>query len=359
LTATIHLVAGARPNFMKVGPLFHALSKTNWADPIIVHTGQHQDRLMSDVFLNDFGLPDPHINLDAGRGTHAETTAAVMVAYERLCAMAPPDYVVVVGDVNSTVAAALTAKKLLLPVAHLEAGLRSFDRSMPEEINRIVTDAISDLLWTPSEEAGKNLEGEGIQIERIACIGNIMIDAYTMLGSKIRSADTVSRFGLSRHGYGVVTLHRPFNVDDPEKLTGIMGELARLADELPLVFPVHPRTRKALDQTSILPSGVMLVEPMGYVQFMNLVENAVLVITDSGGIQEETSYLGIPCLTLRPSTERPVTISKGTNRLIHSGEIVRAATELVDRPRIRPSIPLWDGQAALRATESLRQHLKV
>lgn len=359
MTATIHLVAGARPNFMKVGPLFHALSKTNWANPIIVHTGQHQDRLMSDVFLNDLGLPDPHINLEAGSGTHAETTAAVMVAYERLCVKAPPDYVVVVGDVNSTVAAALTAKKLLLPVAHLEAGLRSFDRSMPEEINRIVTDAISDLLWTPSEEAGKNLEGEGIQIERIACIGNIMIDAYTMLESKIRSADTVSRFGLSRRGYGVVTLHRPFNVDDPEKLAGIMGELARLADELPLVFPVHPRTRKALDQTSILPSGVMLVEPMGYVQFMNLVENAVLVITDSGGIQEETSYLGIPCLTLRPSTERPVTISKGTNRLIHSGEIVRAATELVDRPRIRPSIPLWDGQTALRATESLRQHLKV
>ena len=283
MTATIHLVAGARPNFMKVGPLFHALSKTNWADPIIVHTGQHQDRLMSDVFLNDFGLPDPHINLGAGSGTHAETTAAVMVAYERVCVMAPPDYVVVVGDVNSTVAAALTAKKLLLPVAHLEAGLRSFDRSMPEEINRIVTDAISDLLWTPSEEAGKNLEGEGIQIERIACIGNIMIDAYTMLESKIRSADTVSRFGLSRHGYGVVTLHRPFNVDDPEKLAGIMDELARLADELPLVFPVHPRTRKALDQTSILPSGVMLVEPMGYVQFMNLVENAVLVITNFGG----------------------------------------------------------------------------
>lgn len=343
---------------MKIGPLFHALSKTNWAEPVIVHTGQHRDPLMSDVFLSDLGLPKPQANLEVGSGSHAVTTAAVMVAYEQFCERAWPDCVIVVGDVDSTVAAALTAKKLGLPLVHLEAGLRSFDRSMPEEINRIVTDAISDLLWTPSEDADKNLAREGVPRERVLRVGNIMIDAYVMLEDKIRLADTASRMGLGQR-YGVVTLHRPFNVDDPQTLAGITHELGRITNDLPLVFPVHPRTRNVLEGMGVASPGMMLVEPMGYVQFMSLVEKASLVVTDSGGIQEETSYLGVPCLTLRPSTERPITVTRGTNRLIGRSEIVTAAYALMDKPHNRPSIALWDGHTASRAVDSLRHFLNV
>ena len=358
MTAKIHLVAGARPNFMKIAPLYHALAKTDWAEPIIVHTGQHHDRLMSDVFMDDLRLPKPQANLGAGSGTHAETTAAVMIAYERFCQKARPDYVVVVGDVNSTAAAALVAKKLLLPVAHLEAGLRSFDRTMPEEINRLVTDAISDLLWTPSEDADENLVREGVPARRIDRIGNIMIDSYEMLRSRIKEADTPSTFGLKHGAYGVVTLHRPSNVDDPKKLAMIFQQLSAVALNVPLVFPVHPRTRKKLDDAP--PSAhIRMIEPMGYVQFMSLVENAALAITDSGGLQEETSYLGIPCLTVRENTERPITITCGTNRLVGATELSAAAADaLTPKPRDpRAAIPLWDGHTAERAVESLHAHL--
>ena len=350
----IHLVAGARPNFMKIAPLYHVLRKETWADPVIIHTGQHQDPSMSCVFLQELDLPAPHFNLGAGGGSHAEVTAAVLVGYERVCREEPPDCVVVVGDVNSTLAAALAAKKLALPVVHLEAGLRSFDRSMPEEINRIATDAISDLLWTPSEDADANLRHEGVAEDRIVRTGNVMIDAYESLAPKIHAANAASRFGLTAKGYGVVTLHRPNNVDDSGVLEGIVRQLEMLSAELPLIFPVHPRTRKMLDSLA-RPSRVTVVDPLGYIDFMSLVENAALVITDSGGVQEETTYVGIPCLTVRSTTERPITLRLGTNKLVRRDQIAVAAREVLKSPApARPVIPLWDGAAARRMAESLR-----
>lgn len=346
---------------MKVAPLFHTLSATDWAQPAVVHTGQHSDRLMSDVFLEELGLPAPHFGLAVGSGTHAETTGGVLVAYERLCQTESPDFVVVVGDVNSTMGAALAAKKLLLPVAHLEAGLRNFDRTMPEEINRIVTDSISDLLWTPSEDADDNLRREGVAHERIIRIGNIMIDAYEMLAPRISAARSFARFGFERREYGVVTLHRPSNVDDPRKLAELMEELGAAAKQIPLIFPVHPRTSKRLAGKKEN-SALILTDPLPYIEFMSLVKNAALVITDSGGIQEETSYIGVPCLTVRATTERPITLTMGTNRLIAPGRISESVTGILrDRNGYlkSPAIPLWDGHAAERAAESLRQQLAV
>jgi len=346
---------------MKIAPLFHALSATDWAQPEIVHTGQHSDRLMSDVFLEELGLPAPQFNLAVGSGTHAETTAAVMVAYERLCRTESPDFVVVVGDVNSTVGAVLAAKKLLFPVAHLEAGLRSFDRTMPEEINRVVTDSISDLLWTPSEDADDNLKREGVAAERIVRIGNVMIDAYEMLAPRIGAAQSFARFGLNCREYGVVTLHRPSNVDDPGRLAQLMEQLGAASRQIPLVFPVHPRTSGRMIGKGEY-TGIILTDPLPYIDFMSLVKNAALVITDSGGIQEETSYMGVPCLTVRTTTERPITLTKGTNRLI-SPELISESVAGVLRDRDGrlklPKIPLWDGHAAERAAESLRQQLAI
>lgn len=357
----IHLVAGARPNFMKIAPLFHALAATDWAQPIVVHTGQHSDRLMSGVFLEELGLPAPHFNLAVGNGTHAETTAAVMIAYERLCRADAPDYVVVVGDVNSTLGAALAAKKLVLPVAHLEAGLRSFDRTMPEEINRIVTDSISDLLWTPSEDADDNLKREGAAGDSIVRIGNIMIDAYEMLVPRIDSARSFTRFGFEPGKYGVVTLHRPSNVDDPHKLGELMEQLLVASREIPLIFPVHPRTSQRLTNSGEA-SRIIFTDPLPYIDFMSLVKNAALVITDSGGIQEETSYMGVPCLTVRTTTERPITLTLGTNQLIAAAMISESVAAVFGdyRGGVKSTeIPLWDGHAADRATQSLRQKLAV
>lgn len=354
----VHLIAGARPNFMKVGPLYHAMSRTDWVRPILVHTGQHYDRGMSDVFLADIGLPTPHYCLEVGSNTHAKTTAAVMVAYEKICDEASPDLVVVAGDVDSTVAAALCAKKKGLSVAHLEAGLRSFDRTMPEEINRIVTDAIADLLWTPSEDADQNLAHEGVDAKRIVRVGNIMIDTYEMLAPKILMSSATKELGLEKGGYGVVTLHRPINVDNHQTLEALLLELLVLSKDLPLVFPVHPRTRGRM--TSIggglkAPSGSLkLIDPLGYIDFMNVVSNAALVITDSGGIQEETTYLGIPCLTVRDTTERPITVTHGTNRLIRRQEIVVSARDVLKMGRTtRPIIPLWDGRTSERILASV------
>jgi UDP-N-acetylglucosamine 2-epimerase (non-hydrolysing) len=346
---------------MKIAPFFHALSATDWAQPLIVHTGQHRDRLMSGVFVEELGLPPPHLDLAVRSGTHAETTSAVMVAYERLCQTERPDFVVVVGDVNSTVAAALAAKKLLLPVAHLEAGLRSFDRTMPEEINRIVTDSISDLLWTPSQDADDNLKREGVADARIVRIGNIMIDAYEMLAPMITAARSFARFGFESGKYGVVTLHRPSNVDDPRRLAALMEELRAASAQIPLVFPIHPRTSGRLANKGEGP-GLLFMEPLPYIDFMSLVKNAALVITDSGGIQEETSYIGVPCLTVRTTTERPITVTMGTNRLIAADQISESVAAIIRNRRGSvkpPDIPLWDGRAAERATESLRQQFAV
>ena len=358
---TIHIIAAARPNFMKVAPLFHALRIEPWCRPIIVHTGQHYDANMSDAFFSDLGLPAPEYHLGIGSGTHAEQTAGVMVAYEKILFSAPPNLVIVVGDVNSTIACTLAAKKLCFAVAHLEAGLRSRDWTMPEEINRILTDSIADILWTPSEDADENLRGEGVSSERITRVGNIMIDSYELLRPRIEAEATRQTFGLDAREYGVVTLHRPANVDDPKILSALVATLKEVARTVPLVFALHPRTRKNLANCGLLDSlqnspGLHVTEPLSYIPFMSLVREAKLVITDSGGIQEETTYLGIPCLTLRSTTERPITISRGTNRLVTmdalAGMISRIA--IGDWPKARcPS--LWDGKTAGRIAVDLKR----
>jgi UDP-N-acetylglucosamine 2-epimerase (non-hydrolysing) len=360
----IHLIAAARPNFMKIAPLYHALAAEPWCRVLVVHTGQHYDVNMSDAFFRDLGLPQPHFHLEVGSGTHAEQTGGVMIAYEKIALSDRPDWIVVVGDVNSTAACAIVGAKLWIPVVHLEAGLRSRDRRMPEEINRLVTDAVADVLWTPSADADANLRAEGVPPERIECIGNIMIDSYEMMREAIDRDGTRASLGLSGRRYGVVTLHRPSNVDSQATLSQVVASLLAAAERLPLVFAVHPRTRKRLRDfglESTLASGhVTLIEPLGYVPFMNLVTGAAVVITDSGGVQEETTYLGIPCLTLRENTERPITVTVGSNRLITvdglMGELERALAK-GSRPGKKPE--LWDGHASLRAVASLKRRAGI
>jgi UDP-N-acetylglucosamine 2-epimerase (non-hydrolysing) len=357
----VHLIAAARPNFMKVAPLYHALTAESWAEPVLVHTGQHYDANMSDSFFEDLGLPKPDHHLGIGSGSHAEQTAGVMVAYEKILIADPPDWTVVVGDVNSTAACTLAAKKLCLRVAHLEAGLRSRDWRMPEEINRMVTDSIADVLWTPSPDADENLRAEGVAKERISFVGNIMIDSYELMRPRIEQQQTRIEFGLDAGSYGVVTLHRPSNVDSKELLTKLVATLAEASKKVPLVFAMHPRTRKNLERFGLMDTinatpGIHPSEPLSYIRFMGLVREAGLVITDSGGIQEETTYLGIPCLTLRDTTERPVTVTEGTNRLITPetlGESI-ATVEAGNWPKGRKP-DLWDGKTAGRVTADIKR----
>jgi UDP-N-acetylglucosamine 2-epimerase (non-hydrolysing) len=362
---TIHLIAAARPNFMKIAPLYHALKKTDWAEPVIVHTGQHYDLNMSEVFFADLMLPAPHHHLGVGSGSHAEQTGNVMIAYEKLLVEHRPELVVVVGDVNSTVAAGLAAVKLGVRLGHLEAGLRSFDRSMPEEINRIVTDAISDILWTPSMDASINLLKVGVPHEKIDRVGNIMIDSLEMMRPRIEAENTAARHGMAKGQYGVVTLHRPSNVDSPQTLGRLCDIFCRLAARLPLIFPVHPRTRKNLSAAGLLERlekapGMILAEPQSYVQFMSLIFDCRLAVTDSGGIQEETTHLGIPCLTLRPNTERPITVTEGTNRLCTPDDLEAAAENaLISGARRPQKIELWDGNTASRVLVSIAWLLGV
>jgi UDP-N-acetylglucosamine 2-epimerase (non-hydrolysing) len=364
-TPTIDLVAGARPNFMKVAPLYHELKDANWCHPRIVHTGQHYDADMSDAFFRDLGLPEPDFHLGVGSGSQATQTAGVMVAYEKLCLENRPAWVIVVGDVNSTMACAIVAAKIHIPVAHLEAGLRSRDRTMPEEINRLVTDTISDVLWTPSEDADANLRAEGVPPERIERVGNIMIDAYELLRVRIEKEQTPRRYGLKPQRYGVVTLHRPSNVDCESDLVEILAGLRRVSEKLTLVFPLHPRTRASLKRFGLLEEldnepNLKIIPPVSYVPFMTLVREARLVITDSGGIQEETTYLGIPCLTLRTTTERPITIEQGTNRLVRRERLQACVEEvLLGEWPVGTRPELWDGKTAERVAISLRSRLGV
>ncbi|MFH1983058.1 MAG: UDP-N-acetylglucosamine 2-epimerase (non-hydrolyzing) [Pseudomonadota bacterium] len=357
----IHLVCAARPNFMKIAPLYHALKKERWATPVLVHTGQHYDVNMSDAFFRDLALPEPDIHLGVGSGTHAEQTGNVMTAYEKALIRDRPDLVVVAGDVNSTMAATLAATKLGIKVGHLEAGLRSYDRTMPEEINRIVTDVLADILWIPSPDAEENLIKEGIPQDRICFVGNIMIDSLEILKEPIQKRATCAAFGLTKNTFGVVTLHRPANVDDARILSQVTATLIRISEQIPLVFPIHPRTRASLDRFGLLDAiqaadGVLSPEPLGYIDFMNLVSNARLVITDSGGIQEETSYLGIPCLTLRPNTERPITTTMGSNQLCSLEDLEKKVLAILAEKRPpRRRIKYWDGKTAGRIVTHLKR----
>ena len=360
---TIHLIAAARPNFMKVAPLYHALARESWCSPCIVHTGQHYDTNMSDSFFRDLRLPEPAHHLEIGSGTHAEQTGRTMIVYEGVCLRERPDVTIVVGDVNATAACALVAAKLCIPVVHLEAGLRSRDRTMPEEINRLVTDAICDLLWTPSPDADANLLAEGVPAEKIDCIGNIMIDSFEFLRQKIDAAQARERFGLSGDPYAVVTLHRPSNVDHREKLRELIQALLEISRRMNILFAVHPRTRKRLEDFGLLQDirsskAIHLTEPLGYIDFMNLVCGCAMAITDSGGIQEETTYLGIPCATLRENTERPITVSQGTNRLLGAGALPEAVERVLTGEWASGTRPeRWDGHTAERAAISLQRFL--
>jgi UDP-N-acetylglucosamine 2-epimerase (non-hydrolysing) len=360
----IVLVAGARPNFMKVGPPLQELRKhPEIFATRLIHTGQHYDTEMSEVFFRDLDLPQPDRFLGVGSGTHAEQTARVMVAFEQVCVEEQPDLVVVVGDVNSTMACAITAKKLCIPVAHIEAGLRSRDWTMPEEINRVVTDAISDLLFTPTREAEANLLREGVPPERLYFVGNVMIDSLLAQLPKTEARDTLQRFDVEAGKYGVLTLHRPSNVDVPEVLSGIVEVMIELAQELPIVWPVHPRASKMLQQAGLLPriehtTGMKLSEPMGYLDMLALTRRARLILTDSGGLQEEATVLGVPCITLRHNTERPATVEAGGNRLAGNqpGGIRAAIRAVLDERKPQIRIPeLWDGGAGVRIVEALKR----
>jgi UDP-N-acetylglucosamine 2-epimerase (non-hydrolysing) len=358
---SVHLVCGARPNFMKIAPLYHALAAEPWAAPVVVHTGQHYDANMSGAFFSEFGLPQPDVSLGVGSGSHAEQTAKVLVAYEKVLREQRPDLVVVVGDVNSTMAATLAASKLGVRVAHLEAGLRSFDRRMPEEINRLVTDVLADALWAPSRDAVDNLLAEGIPQERISLVGNIMIDSLEMSRARIERQRAYAEYGQTPGSYAVVTIHRPSNVDDPAVLRDLCGVLEDISESIPLIFPVHPRTRQRIEADGLLHGArgerrLFLPEPLGYTAFMSLVSSARLVITDSGGIQEETTYLGVPCLTMRENTERPVTVTHGTNRLCAPAELVsRVRQVLKDGKPPVPRIEFWDGKTAGRVVKAIRR----
>ena len=351
-------VVGTRPNFMKMAPILRVLAdRPAEFESTLVHTGQHYDAAMSDVFFEDLGIGEPDHRLDVGSGSHAQQTARVMERLEPVLEEEEPDYVLIPGDVNSTLAAALVASKMGIPVAHVEAGLRSFDRTMPEEINRMLTDRVADLLFTHSPEAEEYLVSEGCDPAAIHYVGNTMIDTLVALRSRIDAEGGISRRGLEPGGYMLVTLHRPALVDSP-LLAAVLEELSELSEEIPVLFPAHPRTRAALERLGVPldAPGLNMVEPMGYIEFLHLLSGATAVLTDSGGIQEEATYLRVPCLTLRDNTERPVTVSMGTNMLLGlRPDRVTEFPSLVDAIHARPDKlpPLWDGNAAGRIVDVL------
>lgn len=357
------IIAGARPNFMKVAPILAEMKRRPAEfEPKIVHTGQHYDAGMSDAFFADLGLPEPDFHLGVGSASHTVQTAKIMLAFEPIVIDEKPDWVVVVGDVNSTIACALVCAKLGVKVAHVEAGLRSYDRTMPEEINRILTDSISDLLLTPSPDAEPNLIKEGIAREKIRFVGNVMIDSLFSSLKRAESSKIRESLNLSEGTYAVLTLHRPSNVDARETLSPLIDVLVEIAEKIPIVFPVHPRTRAKIDEFGlrerIESSNLRLIDPLGYLDFLRLYSGSKIALTDSGGLQEETTALGIPCLTIRENTERPITIEMGTNRLVGTNpeNLKKAAFEILadQSPKSNAKIPpLWDGKTAERICNAL------
>ena len=356
-------IAGARPNFMKVAPIYAEMKRrASEFEPMIVHTGQHYDAAMSGSFFDDLGMPKPDVHLGVGSGSHAVQTAKIMTEFEPVVLREKPDWVLVVGDVNSTIACALVCAKLGVKVAHVEAGLRSRDRAMPEEINRILTDSISDLLFTTSQDADANLAQEGIPAKRIRFVGNVMIDSL-MDHLKLAEASPIRKvLGLEGKDYAVLTLHRPSNVDEKDVFSGILDALLSVAEKLPIIFPVHPRTRAKIAEfgfsDTIAKSNIRLIDPLGYLDFMRLYSGAKIVLTDSGGLQEETTVLGIPCLTLRHNTERPITIEIGSNVLVGTDpeRIKQGAFDVLENgPAVRNAKipPLWDGKTAGRICDEL------
>lgn len=356
-------IVGARPNFMKMAPLQRAMAASREFSTCLVHTGQHYDVAMSEVFFNDLGLPTPDVDLDVGSGTHSEQTARAMKGLGRVLAEVSPDLVVVVGDVNSTLAGALTAAKLGIPIAHVEAGLRSYDRTMPEEVNRVVADVLSDFLFAPSQDAVVNLQAEGIPDERIHLVGNIMIDSLEASLDRAAGSEILEEFSLQPGGYFVATLHRPSNVDQPKSLSAAISVLSEVGRLLPTVLVAHPRTSERLAGTRSMESldreRVMVVDPLGYLDFLKLLSSAAGVFTDSGGIQEEATVLGIPCITLRDRTERPVTVTQGSNRVtgMDLEAVGSAARDALEGKFQSSRPPLWDGRTAERIVDVLLRTL--
>ncbi len=349
-------VVGARPNFMKLAPVRAALARHDGVQQILIHTGQHYDHFMSDVFFRQLEIPEPDCNLDVGSASQARQVAEIMLRLEPVILENRPDLVLVYGDVNSTVASALVCSKLLVPIGHVEAGLRSFDRTMPEEINRVLTDQVADHLFTPSEDGDQNLLHEGIPREKIHLVGNVMIDTLVRLLPRARMPGLQQELTSGRERYVLVTLHRPSNVDDPGELRRILETLSEIAADVPVVFPVHPRTRQAIREliTGSLAPDLRLIDPIGYLEFLSLQREAALVITDSGGIQEETTFLGVPCLTVRENTERPVTVKVGTNILIgRDMDLLKMETNRVlsGKGKTGTIPPFWDGKAGERIAD--------
>jgi UDP-N-acetylglucosamine 2-epimerase (non-hydrolysing) len=377
----VHVV-GARPNFMKVAPIFRAIERHNksWPDKyieqVLVHTGQHYSPEMSEIFFGELGIPQPNINLNVGSGSHTFQTAKIMLSFEKVLGDLMPNLVIVVGDVNSTVACAITAKKLGIQVAHVEAGLRSFDRSMPEEINRILTDSISDLLFTTESSANKNLQREGIASEKIFFVGNTMIDSLISHIKKSNRLNTLERLGIARDGhcpiqYGLLTMHRPNNVDNPDAFRKLLNAICSVKNDILIIFPAHPRTAKqiedldlnhlftTLDAEQDFKAGVILTRPFGYLDMLNLMRSATFVCTDSGGLQEETTFLNIPCLTIRKNTERPVTLESGTNILVGQNPIsLQNEIKKIMSGRQKKGLipPLWDGKTSNRILDIILRH---